>query len=606
MAKLSEETQAIIDRLKTEGELSRNRGTHSVRSVKIQLDRFEGIFKSISANSAEQTKMMQMQLGMAKRAIEFQKNQEQFDELKRDAEVIQEENLSEGKGRDDTKINAFGDAVKNAFSMKNLAIGAAGLFVGYNVLKGFIDEKTNGGFTKFIDSFKDINWEGFKEKFNGMIAALTTFEEWLGNLPNLLIGGGMVGFAARQAAFGLASGAARGGPRGPRAGMAGLGGIRGTILTAVTGLAIAYGSKVEEYLIEQAGIDPGVASFAVDATQAVLGATTLAMMFGLGPTGIIIGAAVGLAFVVGKTIYNWIKENEAKAAAEAQRRLSLLDEIFGNESGTGGDVGGIIDDAGATDSSALVPSVKTQEAVAIALNNGTLTEDMIVDALEDPAAKQAVGEAIAAAVDDKAIQNGTSIRNLLNNTTEELIGSLGEDRDDVNLDQLLEGFQTTLRSDNPEIRGLAAQAYLRLVGQAGESGDQVMLGMENFGALTPSQQAFFTSMAEFNGTSFRRGSGGFRNFGNGTLSMLHGNEAVINESSPEGQFLRMFEAVVKNKGIGGMEATSGVTLINAQQANPVTVNNVQGAQTQNSLAVIGSGGGGGGNFTASGLPYFAN
>jgi len=606
MAKLSEETQAIIDRLKAEGELSRNRGTHSVRSVKIQLDRFEGIFKSISANSAEQTKMMQMQLGMAKRAVEFQKNQEQFDELKRDAEVIQEENLSEGKGRDNTKIDKFGDAVKSAFSMKNLAIGAAGLFVGYNVLKGFIDEKTNGGFTKFIDSFKDINWEGFKEKFNGMIAALTTFEEWLGNLPNLLIGGGMVGFAARQAAFGLASGVNnRGGPRGPRAPLAGLGGIRGTILTAVTGLAIAYGSKVEEYLIEQAGVDPDVANFAVDATQAVLGGATLAMMFGLGPTGMIIVAAVGLAFVVGKTIYNWIKENEAKAAAEAQRRLSLLDEIFGNESGTGGDVGGIIDDAGATDSSALVPAMKTQEAMALALNNGTLTEDMIVNALEDPAAKQAVGEAIAAAVDDKAIQNGASIRNLLNNTTEELIGSLGEDRDDVNLDQLLEGFQTTLRSDNPEIRGLAAQAYLRLVGQAGESGDQVMLGMENFGALTPSQQAFFTSMAEFNGTSFRRGSGGFRNFGNGTLSMLHGNEAVINESSPEGQFLRMFETVVKNRSVGGMEATSGVTVINAPQNNPVTVNNVQGAQSQNSLSVIG-GGGSGHTVNQNFLPYFSN
>ena len=139
MAKLSEETKAIIDRLKAEGELSRNRGTHSVRSVKIQLDRFEDIFKTISVNTVEQTKMMQMQMGIAKEAIEFQKSQEQFDELKRDAEIIQEDKIEESRGRDNTKIDAFGDRITKALSMKNIAMGAAGLFVGYNLLKGFID-----------------------------------------------------------------------------------------------------------------------------------------------------------------------------------------------------------------------------------------------------------------------------------------------------------------------------------------------------------------------------------------------------------------------------------------------------------------------------------
>jgi hypothetical protein len=48
-----------------------------------------------------------------------------------------------------------------------------------------------------------------------------------------------------------------------------------------------------------------------------------------------------------------------------------------------------------------------------------------------------------------------------------------------------------------------------------------------------------------------------------------------------------------------------LTLVNAQQG-PVTVNTVQGAQTQNSLAVVGGGGGSTMAFTASGLPYFTN
>lgn len=86
--------------------------------------------------------------------------------------------------------------------------------------------------------------------------------------------------------------------------------------------------------------------------------------------------------------------------------------------------------------------------------------------------------------------------------------------------------------------------------------------------------------------------------------MLHGNEAVVTESSPEGQFLKMFETVVKNKSVGGMAEGTGTVVVNAPQNNPVTVNNVQGAQTQNSLAVVGGGGSGNGGMPSF-LPYFA-
>ena len=48
MAELSLETEAIIDRLRAEGDLLRNSGKNSIREVKVRLDKFEGTFNNIS------------------------------------------------------------------------------------------------------------------------------------------------------------------------------------------------------------------------------------------------------------------------------------------------------------------------------------------------------------------------------------------------------------------------------------------------------------------------------------------------------------------------------------------------------------------------------
>lgn len=153
MAELSADALAIVDRLKREGDLNRNSGTNSIRSVKIELSKFQDIFKSISTNIAAQSEVLKVQTNLAKEAAEKAETQEQFKEIEpqqtKYEKTDDETNTKLVTESENKKINAMGDAIRSALSFKNLALAGAGLFVGYNFLKGFIDEKTGGGFTEF-------------------------------------------------------------------------------------------------------------------------------------------------------------------------------------------------------------------------------------------------------------------------------------------------------------------------------------------------------------------------------------------------------------------------------------------------------------------------
>ena len=86
MANMSAETQAIIDRLKAEGDLIRNTGTNSIKATNIQLAKFESLFSAISSNIAEQTDMMRTQLGIVADSQAAARTEAQFDEIKTQAE----------------------------------------------------------------------------------------------------------------------------------------------------------------------------------------------------------------------------------------------------------------------------------------------------------------------------------------------------------------------------------------------------------------------------------------------------------------------------------------------------------------------------------------
>jgi len=599
MAKISEETQAILNRLQAEGQLSRNSGTHSIRSVKIQLDRFQNVFKSINENVTEQTQLMRVSAGLAEKSARIQENQAQFEELERNSADSGSDTTSDNTTkRDDTRINAFGDAVGKAFTLqglKNIAIAGAGLFVGYNILKGFIDDKTDGGWSDMEQSLKDtdfkamttsakelvtsasttvleagkivtslatVNWDKLATSVNTMIDGLSQFETWLAALPGVILGGAVVRNAAAGAVAG-AIGRKNGADGKLKLGrkLGGLGGIRGIILGALTTLAWSYGDKVKKYLQDETSVPDGLADIGVDAAVAGLTGASLALMFGLGPTGILIGAAVGVAYVIGKGLYNWLVKQKESAEAAAEKHLAELSVETATEIASGGVNGGV--------------------AITEIPGGGSLTGSEVVVGLAEKIATGPLSGVIDAYSKD------------VNAVTSEAIAQFMDNQ----FDAIEDGDETQKELAREQLRALRANMPL--------------LQSMAIGSGEPEFVEYFRDNIEkyLSDEGFRKGTGGFRNFGEGTLSVLHGKEAVIPFNSPEGKFLSMYYAMAKGNSpsMSAMAQGSGTpVIINAPQNNPVTVNNVQGAQTKNDLTVVGGGGGGGANFTQNFLPYFAN
>jgi hypothetical protein len=191
---MSAETEAIIARLKAEGDLIRNTGTNSLKTVRTEFAKFDGVFNSINQNIAEQTSLMKAQLGIAEEAAERAKTQEQLGELG-EREKQKQDNKSDdaGSGADKTneKIDAIAAKISEGFSFKNILMGAAGAFAGYNLLKGFIDEKTGGGFTEFesnmgnmVKGLANTDFNALGETITGMGDTLTNMQTTMNSLAD--------------------------------------------------------------------------------------------------------------------------------------------------------------------------------------------------------------------------------------------------------------------------------------------------------------------------------------------------------------------------------------------------------------------------------------
>lgn len=163
---LSEDTNEIIQRLTREGELLRNKGSHSVRSVKIELQKFEGLFDTIAMNVVEQTEMMRETLGIQQDAARAQERAAELEELKmRNVSSPAIADSQQATQKDGPGVfGIIGNALTGVLGgLGKLAIGGAigiaSAAVLWEVAKGFIDQKLGSG---AADKFMGDTIDGIK------------------------------------------------------------------------------------------------------------------------------------------------------------------------------------------------------------------------------------------------------------------------------------------------------------------------------------------------------------------------------------------------------------------------------------------------------------
>jgi len=374
MAEISRDTQAILDRLKREGSLTRNGGDgkNSLKTVKINLEKFGVLFQGIQNELANLNKTFGQMLGANPNSFngplpqaeqttleppKVQFDEEQLRALGLDEETIElqkkaaelniKNNLEDEKLRAETEqkrkqdeedkrrkerlesSKAYlkektisGQVLTNPLSFfTKLLKGAAIAFVGFNVVRGIVDQWTGGKFTEFVEG---IDYAAIGE-------GIKTFSTFLGDTPWAQFTTALLAWSAIDFGVPLAlsvtgevlrtsmlakalSGGVESTIKSSKGFASTVMSVRGAAFTAL-GIGVAIGgAKLADYVrkemdgmnSEQIANEKLTNDWGdlVDIGGMTAAGASIGMMFG--PNGALVGAILGFAFGVGKKAYDYI------------------------------------------------------------------------------------------------------------------------------------------------------------------------------------------------------------------------------------------------------------------------------------------------------------
>ena len=374
MAELSKETLAILDRLKREGALTRNATSgNSIKQIMGKLDKFSVVFENINTQIAQMNKTFGQMLGAnpstfvgplpsgatssleptsVKIDVESLRamgiDEETIALQKQAAELNIKNNLEDEKLRDETekkrkeddkdkRQKAKSDELANYWRTKTISgqamtnplsfftkllKGAAIGFVGFNVVRGIVDQWTDGAFTKFVE---DIDYAAIGE-------GIKTFTGFLADSPWLAFSTALIAWTAIDFGVPLAlnvtgevirtSMLAKMLNKGVMGGVATSPGFLKTVVSlrglafSTAGVALMYAGEFLGDMVrkEISGMTPDQIKnekLTVDAGDVVstlgyaAGGATIGAMFG--PQGALIGGVLGFAYGIGSKVLEYMQ-----------------------------------------------------------------------------------------------------------------------------------------------------------------------------------------------------------------------------------------------------------------------------------------------------------
>jgi len=373
---MADSEKELIDRIKAEGQLTRNTGTNSIKSINSRLDKFSVVFSSIETNLMQQTKMMEDTLKLQLESNETSKRMEQLAKLNR-------EQSPQGNPSPSPipPSNAPDAAKKGIFSMLGgiLASFPTGFMAtagGLTALKmspfTFARFLVRGGLLlsiapligEFVGDFVGqtlSNFEFDQETVNNIVptaertAMFGAFGAALGKrfiIPGMLAGLAsslseelltMMGFTEEEmqrqvdlfgqeisiddlTGTGLAVGSLVAYKLFRSKLLTNVSRLRLGVAGAVLGIYMAYGDEAKEYLSDNVGLPSGFADMAVDGLAFAATGASLGRMFG--PIGMIAGAAIGLAVGFGWNLYDWMVDARDRTTDKFLNELDDLSDVL--------------------------------------------------------------------------------------------------------------------------------------------------------------------------------------------------------------------------------------------------------------------------------------
>lgn len=365
--------------IKTEGQLLRNSGTNSIKSVNVRLEKFTGVLETIQTILSDQSSILRE---TAKIQSESLRDKEREDALKSvgQSKLPQMTGGFFGTGNQGLSNSETVKAVNGAGI--ELSRGILGALVGTGTAVGTVlgraisPRAISGGLlrggavaillpfvTEFTESFMEKTLENFNfdAALDDQLTQTVSKTAWSTAIGYAVAGrrgaivGASAGFMASFAdnlinflVLDAESTSEIFGQEFTNENIAavglGAGGIAATeflrssaplrrklglsIGVAVLGAYIAYGDELKTWIENQDFPTPvaGVASAAVDITGMAATGASFGMMFG--PQGALAGAAIGFALGIGKSLFDFLQDSSEKAKQRFDEQVAEMDTIL--------------------------------------------------------------------------------------------------------------------------------------------------------------------------------------------------------------------------------------------------------------------------------------